>query len=148
MLIMGIQPCTVVLLLSFVIFLIDPLKALFIPPSSNFQPHFRPVAPDGQPLLAFIFDTATFISGASIPLGLVCLGSAFASLSLGSGELFPKGAVASFALGKMVLILIMIGVALTRGFGHVGFVNRDDKVMQFVCLCVVSSFSCQWRSLY
>jgi predicted permease len=128
-----LTPCTVVLLLSFVISLIDPLKALFIPPSSNFQPHFRPVAPDGgQPPLAFIFDAATFVSGASIPLGLVCLGSAFASLSLGSGELFPKGAVASFALGKMVLIPIL-GVALTRGFVHVGFVNRDDKVMQFVC---------------
>jgi hypothetical protein len=29
-----------------------PLKALFIPPSSNFQPHFWPVAPDEQLPLA------------------------------------------------------------------------------------------------
>ncbi len=32
-----LKPCTVVILLSFVIALIDPFKALFIPPSSNFH---------------------------------------------------------------------------------------------------------------
>ncbi|KAN0123126.1 auxin efflux carrier [Russula decolorans] len=128
-----LKPCTVVIILSFVISLVDPLKALFIPPSSNFQPHFRPTAPDGQPPLAFIFDTATFIGGACIPLGLICLGSALACLSLRSGEPFPKCAIASLALGKMVVIPI-IGVAITRGFAHVGFVHSDDKVLQFVCI--------------
>ena len=142
-----LKPCTVVILISFVIALIDPLKALFIPPSSSFQPRFHPVAPDGQPLLAFVFDTASFIGDACVPLGLVCLGSAFASLTLGSGGPFPKGAVVSFALGKMVLIPIF-GIAVTRGFTEIGFVNRDDKVLQFVCLCVVSSFSCHWCSFY
>jgi hypothetical protein len=37
----------------------------------------------------------------------------------------------------------IIGVAITRGFAHVGFVDRDDKVLQFVCMCVVSTFSCR-----
>jgi predicted permease len=142
-----LKPCTVVILLSFVISLVDPLKALFIPPSSTFQPHFRPVAPDGQPPLAFIFDTATFVGGACIPLGLICLGSALASLSFRSEGSFPKCAIASLALGKMVVIPI-IGVAITRAFVHVGFVHHDDKVLQFVCMCVVSSFSCHWPSLY
>jgi predicted permease len=141
-----LKPCTVVIILSFVVSLVDPLKALFIPPSSNFQPHFRPTAPDGQPPLAFIFDTATFIGAACIPLGLICLGSALACLSLRSGGPFPKGAIASLALGKMVVIPI-IGVAITRGFARVGFVHRDDKVLQFVCMCVVSSFSHHWHSL-
>jgi predicted permease len=135
-----LKPCTVVIALSFVISLVDPLKALFIPPSSNFQPHFRPVAPDGQPPLAVILDMATLVGDACVPLGLICLGSALAGLSLRSGEPFPKGAIASLALGKMVLIPI-IGVAITRGFTHVGFVNRDDKVLQFVCLWVFFSIS-------
>ncbi len=135
-----LKPCTVVIIFSFVVSLVDPLKALFIPPSSNFQPHFRPTAPDGQPPLAFIFDTATFIGEACIPLGLICLGSALACLSLRSGGAFPKGAIASLALGKMVVIPI-IGVAITRWFAHVGFVDRDDKVLQFVCMCVASSLS-------
>ena len=134
------KPYMVVIILSFVISLVDPLKALFIPPSSNFQPRFRPIAPDGQPPLAFIFDTATFIGGAYIPLGLICLGSALACLSVRSGGPFPIGAIASLALGKTVVIPI-IGVAITRGFAHVGFVHSDDKVLQFVCMCVVSSFS-------
>jgi predicted permease len=132
-----LKPCTVVIILSFVISLVDPIKALFIPPSSNFQPHFRPTAPDGQPPLAFIFDTATFIGDACIPLGLICLGSALACLSLRSGGPFPKGAIASLALGKMVVIPI-IGVAITRWFARVGFVHHDDKVLQFICMCVVS----------
>ena len=142
-----LKPCTVVIILSFVVSLVDPLKALFIPPSSNFQPHFRTTAPDGQPPLAFIFDTATFIGGACIPLGLICLGSALACLSLRSGGPFPIGAIASLALAKMVIIPI-IGVAITRGFAHVGFVHSDDKVLQFVCMCVVLSSSCHWHCLY
>jgi predicted permease len=136
-----LKPYMVVIVLSFVVSLVDPLKALFIPPSSNFRPHFRPTAPDGQPPLAFIFDTATFIGEACVPLGLMCLGSVLACLSLRSGGPFPKGAIASLALGKMVVNPI-IGVAITRGFAHVGFVDRDDKVLQFVCMCVVSTFSC------
>ena len=131
-----LKPCTIVILLSFVVSLVDPLKALFIPPSSNFQPHFRPTAPGGQPPLAFIYNTTTFIGGACIPLGLICLGSALTSLSLRYGGPFPKGAIVSLALGRMVVNPI-IGVAITRGFVHVGFVDRDDKVLQFVCMCVV-----------
>ena len=65
------KPCTIVTVLSFVISLVDPLKALFIPPSSTFQPHFRPVRPDGQPQMPFIFDTATFIGAACVPLCLM-----------------------------------------------------------------------------
>ena len=136
-----LKPCTVVIALSFLIAFVDPLKALFIAPSPDFQPHFRPTAPDGQPLLACIFDTATFVGGVSLPLSLMCLGRAFASLSFRSGESFPKGAVVSLALGRMVLIPI-IGVAITKAFVHVGFVNSDDKVLQFVCLWVASFFRC------
>jgi auxin efflux carrier family protein len=136
-----LKPCTVAIILSFVVALVDPFKALFIPPSSNFQPRFRPVAPDGQPPLAFIFDTATFIGAACIPLGLICLGSALGCLSLRSGGPFPKGAIVSLALGKMIIIPI-IGIAITRWFVRLGFVHRDDKVLQFVCMYVVSSFSC------
>ena len=67
-----LKPYMLVIVLSFVVSLVDPIKALFIPPSSNFQPHFRPTAPDGKPPLAFIFDTVTFIGEADLPLGLIC----------------------------------------------------------------------------
>ena len=130
-----LKPMPVVIVFSIVIALVDPLKALFLPPSTNFQPHFRPVAPDGQPPLAFILDTATFIGGASVPIGLVSLGSALAHLRVGPGKALPQGAIATLALAKMVVTPIF-GVGITRLFVHAGFVHRDDKVLQFVCMCV------------
>ncbi|KAI0249429.1 auxin efflux carrier [Lactifluus subvellereus] len=128
-----LKPMPIVIVFAIVIALVNPLKALFLPPSTNFQPHFRPIAPDGQPPLAFILDTATFVGGASVPIGLVCLGSALAHLRVGSGKVFPQGAIATLALAKMVVTPIL-GVGITRLFVHAGFVHRDDKVLQFVCI--------------
>ena len=130
-----LKPSPIVIVFAIVIALVDPLKALFLPPSSSFQPRFRPVAPDGQPPLAFVLDTATFVGAASVPIGLICLGSALACLRLRSGEPFPRGAIASLALAKMV-VTPLIGIGITKWFTHAGFVHRDDKVLQFVCMCV------------
>jgi len=128
------DPWLVVIVLAIAIALVDPLKALFLPPSSQFQPRFRPVAPDRRPPLAFILDTTTFIGAASVPVGLTCLGSAIAtSLNLRSGGPFPKGAIASLALAKMIVIPLL-GIWITRWFVHVGFIQRDDKALQFVCM--------------
>ena len=135
-----LKPSPIVIVFAIVIALVDPLKALFLPPSSSFKPRFRPVAPDGQPPLAFVLDTATFVGAACVPIGLICLGSALASLRMRSGEPFPRGAIASLALAKMV-VTPLIGVGITRWFAHAGFVHRDDKVLQFVCMCVVFVFS-------
>jgi auxin efflux carrier family protein len=130
-----LKPIPIVIVFAVVIALVDPLKALFLPPSADFNPRFRPVAPDGQPPLAFVLDTATFIGAASVPIGLICLGSALAHLPVGSGKAFPRGAIVALALAKMVVTPIL-GVGVTRFFVHVGFVNRDDKVLQFLCMYV------------
>ncbi|KAI9452345.1 auxin efflux carrier [Russula earlei] len=128
-----IKPAPIVIVLSIVIALVNPLKALFVLPSAGFQPRFRPTAPDGQPPLAFVLDTATFVGAAGVPLGLICLGSALALLRVRSGEPFPRGAIAALTLAKMVVTPVL-GVAITRFFVRVGFVNRDDKVLQFLCI--------------
>jgi predicted permease len=130
-----LKPCPIVIVFAIVIALVDPLKALFLPPSASFQPRFRPVAPDGQPPLAFVLDTANFVGAASVPIGLVCLGSALACLRVRSGaaEAFPRGAIATLAIAKMVATPLL-GVGITRLFSHVGFVDPDDKVLQFVCM--------------
>ncbi|KAH9963618.1 hypothetical protein BC827DRAFT_1266388 [Russula dissimulans] len=54
-----------------------------------------------------------------------------------SGEPFPWGAITALALAKMVITPIL-GVALTRLFARAGFVDQEDKVLQFVCIV----FSC------
>jgi predicted permease len=132
-----LKPAPIVIVFAIVIALVNPLKSLFLPPSANFQPRFRPVAPDGQPPLAFVFDTATFVGAASVPIGLVCLGSALARLRVGSdaGGAFPRGAIAALALVRMIITPVF-GIAVTRFFARVGFVDREDKVLQFVCMCV------------
>jgi hypothetical protein len=135
-----LKPIPIVIAVSVVTALVDPLKALFLPPSGNFQPKFRPVAPDGQPPLAFVLDTAGFIGAASVPIGLICLGSALACLRLREGETFPRGAIAALALARMV-VTPLLGVGITRWFVSTGFVGRDDKVLQFVCMCVFLAHS-------
>ena len=142
-----LKPNPIVMVLSIIIALVDPLKALFVPPSPNFQPRFRPTAPDGQPPLAVILDTATFIGGASVPLGLVCLGSALATLRVRSSEAFPRGAIVALALAKMVITPVL-GVVMTRLFARAGFVDREDKVLQFVCMCVFFLIGALFGLLY
>ena len=136
-----LKPIPIVIVFAIVIALVDPLKALFLPPSPGFQPRFRPVAPDGQPPLAFILDTATFVGAACVPIGLICVGTALASLRVRSGGAFPRGAIVALALAKMV-VTPLLGVAITRWFAHAGFVHRDDKVLQFICMCVVFVIFC------
>ncbi|KAJ7806028.1 auxin efflux carrier transmembrane protein [Mycena olivaceomarginata] len=105
-------PPSLSIVLSFAIALAPPLKALFVPvPSFHIAP-----APDGQPPLAFMMDAATFIGAASVPMGLVCLGSALARLRVprGSWDTLPVGAILAFSVGKL-LVFPVIGVLLSTG---------------------------------
>jgi len=94
-------------------------------------PWFQPVAPDGQPPLAFVLNTASFVVVASVPIGVICLGSALACLRLRPAETFPQGAITALALARMV-VMPLLGVGITRWLVHAGFVDRDDKALQFV----------------
>ncbi|KAJ7080620.1 auxin efflux carrier transmembrane protein [Mycena belliarum] len=128
-------PASLSIILSFPIALIPALKGLFVQVAS---PHI-PAAPDGRPPLSFLFDTATFIGAASVPLGLVCLGSALARLEVPRGRWnqLPVGAILSMAVGRM-LVMPVLGVVVARGLTHAGIISQDDKVLQFVCII----FSC------
>ncbi|KZV75317.1 auxin efflux carrier [Peniophora sp. CONT] len=131
-----LKPAPVSVLVSLPIALINPLKALFVAPTSDFRPSFHPTAPDGMPPLNFILDIATFAGNASVPLGLICLGAALARLDIGGRENWarmPRGAIAALAVGKM-LIAPVICIAMITGMVHRGFIDPSDKVLQFVCL--------------
>lgn len=138
-----LKPAPLVIIFAVVISVADPIKALFLAPSATFHPGFRPVAPDGQPPLAFILDMASFVGASYAPMGLLCLGSAIGSLQLRSKEPLPTAAITALTMTKMV-VTPLIGLGVTRWFVHLGFIHSDDKVLQFVCMCVVSSFSCHW----
>ncbi|KAJ7023049.1 auxin efflux carrier transmembrane protein [Mycena alexandri] len=128
-------PASLSIILSFPIALIPALKGLFVPVTS---PHI-PSAPDGRPPLSFLFDTTTFIGAASVPLGLICLGSALARLEIPRGRWnhLPVGAILSMAVGRMMLMPVL-GVLIAKGLTNAGIISREDKVLQFICII----FSC------
>jgi hypothetical protein len=125
-------PPSTAILISFPIALIPNLKALFTPVPGT----FIPPAPDGQPPLAFVLDATTFMGAASVPLGLVCLGSALARLNLpkrGEWHSLPLGAIWSLAVARM-LVMPVLGVLICQGLTNVGIISKDDKVLRFVCM--------------
>ena len=125
---------SIAIFISFPIALIPKLKALFI----TVEGVKMPSAPDGQPPLAFIMDVATFIGAASVPLGLICLGSALARLKipLNQWKSLPIGAISSMAIGKLLLMPVL-GVLIVKGLVHGGLIPEEDKVLQFVCMWVI-----------
>ncbi|KAK0458098.1 auxin efflux carrier [Desarmillaria tabescens] len=129
------MPASLAIIISFVIALITPVKALFV----QVDGYYMPSAPDGEPPLAFIIDFAEFMGAASVPLGLICLGSALARLNVPRSQWsnMPLGAILSLAVGRMV-IMPVLGVLICKGLIHVDFISKDDKVLQFVCIF----FSC------
>lgn len=130
-----IMPCSLSIIGSFIISIIPVLKALFVPDVPGVD---MPPAPDGQPPLAIILNTATFIGGASIPLGLITLGSALARMEIPGGRFrsLPLGAVAALAIGRTV-VMPVLGVLITQGLTQVGLLDASDNVLRFVCMYVV-----------
>lgn len=125
------HPVSTAILISFPIALIPDVKALFVPdvPGTHI-----PNAPDGQPPLAFILDATSFMGAASVPLGLICLGAAFARLKVPrNGVGLPRGAIMSLAVSK-TLIMPVVGVLICQGLTHIGFIDPNDKVLRFVCM--------------
>ena len=93
---------------------------------------FRPTAPDGLPPLAIILDTATFLGNASVPLGLLVLGSALARMRLPRPlTRLPFASIISLALFKLVLLPI-VGFLIVQGLtSHTNLVDEENRVLRF-----------------
>lgn len=126
-------PPTITIFLSFPVALIPQLKRLFVTMPGS------PLGPDGLAPLAFVLDTANFIGAASVPLGLFCLGSALARLSVPKPwTRLPLGAISAFTVVKLFLMPVL-GVLLCTLFTSViPIIDANDKVLRFVCLYVLS----------
>jgi hypothetical protein len=127
-----LNPPSISIFISLPIALIPKLKALFVEvPGTYIHP-----GPDGQPPLAFIMDTCNFIGAASVPLGLVCLGSALARINvpLNRWKHLPVGAIIWLAIGKLLLMPVL-GVLICQGLVKIGIIAEEDKLLRFVCMC-------------
>jgi predicted permease len=139
------SPPSLSIIIAFIISVIPPLKALFV---SGVSGTHIPPAPDGQPPLAFIINTATFIGGASVPMGLITLGSALARLNIPRDQWrsLPLGAIGSLAFGRLVVMPIL-GVLICEGLTHMGLIDPSNNVLRFVCMCVSPTFM-TWMKTY
>lgn len=127
-----LTPSSITILVSFPIALIPKLKALFVEVPGTYMPS----APDGQPPLAFVLDATSFVGAASVPLGLVCLGSSLARLSMprkGEWKNLPMGAIVWLSVAKIIFMPVL-GVLICEGLTKVGVISKDDKVLRFVCM--------------
>ncbi|KPV74756.1 uncharacterized protein RHOBADRAFT_53703 [Rhodotorula graminis WP1] len=122
-------PC-VALLSALIISLVPSLRALFVPPKDGAS--FHPTAPDGDPPLAVLYDTAKFVGGASIPTGLVVLGASMGKLQVPRpiGRL-PLASIVSMSAIRLVIQPI-VGFYLVRALVRCGMVSADNKVLRFV----------------
>ncbi|KAG2098720.1 auxin efflux carrier [Suillus discolor] len=127
-------PPSLSIILSFTIAIIPSLKALFVPgvPGTHI-----PSAPDGQPPLAFIMKTSTFLGSASVPMGLIMLGSALARLSVPRNQWssLPLCAIASCTIGRLV-VMPVLGTLICQQFMRVGLIDPSNNVLRFVCILV------------
>jgi len=127
-------PVTITIIVSFIISIIPPLKALFVPLKHEDGTPVIPLAPDGAPPLGFLLDTATFLGNASVPLGLVCVGAALAKLKMPKkGRDLPLGAISALAFGRLILQPV-IAVFIMQGLVRVGVISEEDKVLRFVVM--------------
>ncbi|GAA6055134.1 hypothetical protein JCM3770_007458 [Rhodotorula araucariae] len=127
-----LTPPTISLVTALICALVNPLKALFTP-VENYGWH--PTAPDGDPPLAILLDTATFIGNASVPLGLLVLGSTLGRMRIPRPiSQLPLYSIFGLALCKVVLLPV-IGYSFVRALvQHTSLVSADNHVLQFVMI--------------
>jgi predicted permease len=127
-----LNPPSLTIIVSFIIAITPPVKALFVPGVSGTH---IPSAPDGQPPLALIMKTSTFIGAASVPMGLITLGSALARLSIPRSQWgsLPLGAIGSLAICRLV-VMPVLGILICQQFTHIGLIDSSNNVLRFVCI--------------
>lgn len=123
------SPPTIALISALIIALVPRIKSLFyLDPTSTFQP----TAPDGQPPLAVLLDATSFLGAASVPLGLIVLGSALARMRIPRPwSKLPIGSIVGLAVSKLI-ILPVIGYFLVHGMARYGFIDGHNQVLVFV----------------
>lgn len=118
-------PNSLSLIVSLIIALSPPLKALFVP--TNFH---MPNAPDGQPPLSFVIDITSYVGAASVPIGLLLLGATIARLKV---KKVVPGFWKTVVMITAVRLIIMpiFGVGFTTGIAEAGWYDGNN-LLRFV----------------
>lgn len=123
------SPPTMVLVSALIISLIPTLRALFVAPEPGTS--FHPTAPDGKPPLAVLYDTATFVGGASVPTGLIVLGASIAKIKVPRPiSRLPLSGIVGMAIVRMAIMPI-VGFFFVKQLVNVGMVEANNRVLRF-----------------
>ena len=123
------SPPTMVLVSALIVSLIPTLRALFVTPEPGSS--FSPTAPDGKPPLAVLYDTATFVGGASVPTGLIVLGASIAKIKVPRPiSRLPLSGIVGMAIVRMAIMPI-VGFFFVKQLVNVGMVEANNKVLRF-----------------
>ncbi|WWC86684.1 uncharacterized protein L201_001561 [Kwoniella dendrophila CBS 6074] len=128
------SPFLLAIIAGVVCSVIQPIKALFVN-VDGWSVTRIPNAPNDEPPLSFIMDTATFLGAVCVPGALVLLGASFGRLK------FPKnwndtpfGAIIAMTVFKMIIIPV-IGVFLVEALrDNTSLYPREDKMRTFVAI--------------
>ncbi|KPV73630.1 uncharacterized protein RHOBADRAFT_28743 [Rhodotorula graminis WP1] len=127
-----LTPPTISLVTALICALVKPLKALFTTVEDY---DWHPTAPDGAPPLAILLDTAAFIGNASVPLGLLVLGSTLGRMRIPRPiSKLPLYSIFALALCKVVLLPVIGYVFVQALVNHTNLVSKDNLVLQFVMI--------------
>ena len=67
--------------------------------------------------------------------------------AMGGWHTMPSGSILTLAVGKIVLMPVL-GVAICQGLTSVGVIDKNDKVLRFVCMYVSPLVPIASRALY
>ncbi|WVQ69498.1 uncharacterized protein L199_007718 [Kwoniella botswanensis] len=129
-----LTPFMAAIVLGIICSTVRPIKALLVP-VDGWSVTRIPNAPNDEPPLSFIMDTATFLGGISIPGGLVLLGASFGRLKLPKKwSDIPFAAILAMTIFKMVILPLM-GIFFIEGLrDHTDLYPKEDKMRTFVAI--------------
>lgn len=128
------SPITLAIYVSLPIALAPVLKSLFVLPPSPSDPYYF-IAPDGNPPLHFILNTAAFVGALCVPVSLILLGASFARMNIPRPFLqtVPIWAILWMCMAKLVFLPV-IGVLFVQGLVSQGVVQKEELVLRFVAM--------------
>lgn len=131
------RPPSAMLIISMIITMVRPLRALFYNNSGAIVVSGIPNAPDGQPVLSFIMDFASFVGASQVPFGMMLLGASISRLHVGK---LPKGfwrVVLGIALFKLCLLPI-IAIVWTTHMQNIGWIDPVKNKMTSLTIIVTA----------
>ncbi|KAH3686169.1 hypothetical protein WICPIJ_002858 [Wickerhamomyces pijperi] len=127
-----LRPCALATILGMIIAFCPWLKSLFVVSGP-----YAPLAPDNLPIFHIFIDCTGYVGAASVPFALMVLGSCISRLDYRTA---PKGfwKTAVVMVFFRLCILPVIGVLWVNLLVYVGWIDAENKILQFV---VIISFS-------